>query len=257
MEKYIINEKINEGCFGGIFKGRNKFSGEKIVIKKSCINDLSIKNEAKIYNYLNNSEYFPKFIDFYIKLDTNYLIIELMDNNILIFKNLKDANKIYDIVGQIINGIEFLHNKGIVHRDIKPNNILVKNKIIKLCDFGFSKQIIKKNKHIELKSIEKIIGTPNYISLNVHNLFEPSRRDDIESIFYVIIDLFYNLPWNIDGITIDEIKIKKLKIKEDNNISKILISLLEVTYNLKFNEKPNYNLIKNEFKKLSSEEAFK
>jgi serine/threonine protein kinase len=141
-EKYELLDKINEGSFGSIFSARNLFTNELVIIKRSLPDDLSLKNEAKIYNYLNNKEFIPIFKDYFKTQFSQNLVIEKMDNNIIFFKGKIKEDNYKMIYEQILDGIEYLHSKGVVHRDIKPNNFLIKNEKIKICDFGFSKQII-------------------------------------------------------------------------------------------------------------------
>jgi len=242
-EKYELLDKINEGSFGSIFSARNLFTNELVIIKRSLPDDLSLKNEAKIYNYLNNKEFIPIFKDYFKTHFSQNLVIEKMDNNILFYKGKIKQDNYREIYEQILDGIEFLHGKGVVHRDIKPNNFLIKNEKIKICDFGFSKQIITKKRHIEYKKIEKIIGTANYISKNVHKLIEPTRRDDIESIIYLFLFLEEKISWIKDNLNLSlgEIEIEKEKLLEKNeNYQKILLYLKS----LNFADSIDYKLVK-------------
>ena len=245
-KKYTFVEIIGKGKFGYLYKAKNNFTNEMVAIKKSFREDGTILNEAKIYNYLNNTQYFPKFKGFVNDNINTCLIIELMEDNIKNLKNNLLNEQIKNIINQIIEGIKFMHKKGIVHRDIKPDNILISQKIVKICDFGCSKQIIINKKHIEFKNINETIGTPNFFSINVHNLIEPTRRDDIESIFYIYIFMNKHLPWKKVEIQDNNI-IKKLKenlIHSDflNNNEKKLFNIIR---RLTFLEEPNYDLIKN------------
>tara|TARA_Y100000389_G_scaffold54228_1_gene50086 strand:- start:3854 stop:4594 length:741 start_codon:yes stop_codon:yes gene_type:complete len=233
-EKYEMFNKINEGCFGSIYSGKNIYTNEEIIIKKAKLTDLSIKNEAKIYNYLNNLEFIPIFKDFFLTDNYYNLVIEKMDNNITILKGKLDNENFNNICRQMFKCLEFIHTKGVVHRDIKPNNFLIKNNKIKLCDFGFSKQIIIKKKFINESKIDKIIGTINYISVNVHDLIDPSMRDDIESVIYIIYYLLEKLEWvsKNKNMTIEEIYEKK------KNFSNKIIHYIR---SLEFSQIPEYS----------------
>lgn len=97
--------------------------------------------------------------------------------------------------------IETLHSLRLIHRDIKPDNFVLgtgnQNQIIHLIDFGLSKYYLNsKGDHIKQVRKKGLIGTARYASINAHNEYEQSRRDDLESICYVLIYLALGqLPW--------------------------------------------------------------
>lgn len=91
--------------------------------------------------------------------------------------------------------IETFHNVRLLHRDIKPDNFVIgtgnQSSIIHLIDFGLSKYYMNsKGEHLKHTRKKGLIGTARYASINAHNEMEQSRRDDLESICYVLIYLF-------------------------------------------------------------------
>lgn len=101
----------------------------------------------------------------------------------------------------MIDRVEALHNAGYLHRDIKPDNFCIgkgsKNDTIYCIDFGLSKAYMdKQGQHIKLISGKSLIGTARYSSVRAHQGYEQGRRDDLESIGYVLMYLHRgNLPW--------------------------------------------------------------
>ena len=152
----------------------------------------------------------------------------------------------------IISKIKIIHDKGLVHRDIKPENFLFSldnlNKLY-LIDFGLCKKIIFENKHNQIKKTSGIIGSKNYMSINSHNHIELSRRDDLESIGYMLLYLYNGtLDWNNES---NEIKILNMKqnVLNYDNIPNVIINYIKLVKSLDYEETPNYNLIIDEFKK--------
>jgi len=250
--KYKLIEKINEGTFGTVFKAENIRTKELVAIKFENKSDKikSLKNEAKIYQYLGKLNGFPQLKFFGTTDKHNYLVIDLFGNsltNIITYYKILSLKTVLVLGIQIIKRIESLHNKCLLHRDIKPSNFVFgkeqdTNKIF-LIDFGFSKRYDYNGIHIEEKRINHIIGSTNFVSLNIHNHIEPSRRDDLESCIYIILTmLFGKLEW-FYKTNIDEIILLKKQIIMIDTIPSFIKKMLQYVRSLKFDERPDYHYL--------------
>jgi len=252
--KYNLIEKISEGSFGSVFKAENIRTKENVAIKFEIkIDNLkSLKNEAKIYQYLGKINGFPQLKMFGTTDKVNYLVIDLLgkslSNTILYFNKLSLKTTL--LIGiQIINRIKVLHENQLLHRDIKPSNFLFglekDTTKLYLVDFGFSKRYIYNGNHIQEKKITKILGSPNFVSLNIHNHIEPSRRDDLESCIYIMLSmLFGKLVW-FDKSDLNDIYKLKEQIILSEEVPTFIKILLNYVRKMKFDETPDYNYIIN------------
>jgi serine/threonine protein kinase len=252
--KYILLEKINKGSFGTVYKAENNRTKELVAIKFENKSEQiqSLKNEAKIYQYLGRLDGFPTIKLFGTTNNVNYLVMDLLGHSLFnIINRYKTlCLKTVLVLGiQIIKIIERLHSKYLLHRDIKPSNFVFgqnnnTNKLF-LVDFGFSKRYDYDGNHIEEKNIKNIIGSVNFVSLNIHNNIEPSRRDDLESCIYVILTMLYGpLEW-FNKSDISEIIILKKQLTQLDIIPSFIKLMLNYVRELKFYEKPDYEYLIN------------
>ena len=254
MNNYIIIEKISSGNFGEVYIGQHKLSNKRVAIKVEPKEYNTLKYETQIYNYLNNVSHIPKLKGFYTDNNNNFLILDLLEYNLKYYKihkihKFQNIENILNIIHKLITILKNIHDMGIIHRDIKPENICFKNNEVYLIDFGLAKKIINNEKHICERNINSIIGTPNYISINIVNGIEPSRRDDIESLCYIILYLYLNDHDfseycnlnNIDKKYINNI----LNRIDDVNLNRIINDLLIYCRSISFSTKPNYTYLLN------------
>ncbi|MCQ2818873.1 MAG: casein kinase 1 family protein [archaeon] len=265
----IKNQLIGAGAFSSVYLGKdNTLKGLEVAIKIEKNPPKHINFEAKVLKYLQGGIGIPKYFDFFSNELYSFLIMEKLSQDIKSF--IKTQPKILEsalinISMQMLTRLEFLHNKGFIHRDIKPDNFCLgsskSNTLVYLIDFGLCKRYLTKEKtHIEFSENEQMIGTPKYASINSHLEVSLSRRDDLESLAYTIIFLFRrgSLPWDkVKALTLAEKnnKIMDLKIQtpeEDicQGLHQNLVKFLRYTKQLKFEETPDYKYLYNLLKEM-------
>lgn len=170
------------------------------------------------------------------------------------------------IADQLIDRICFVHSRSYIHRDIKPDNFLTgdlkgpNSSTIYIIDFGLAKKYMQRNgEHIEYREGKSLTGTARYASINTQMGIEQGRRDDMESLGYVLIYFLKGvLPWqNLQANDKNE-KYEKIQHKKlSTSIQELCFGLPPefceyMTYvrNMTFTQEPDYNHLKNLFKRL-------
>ena len=272
--KYKILKKLGEGSFGKIFSGINNNTKEEVAIKIEQDNDSSVlKNEARMYTALREIDGIPNIRAWGKEGKFNYLVIDHLGKSLEELKNNSSGKlslKTVLLMGlQMINRIEAVHSYGILHRDIKPDNFLIGNdnkNVLYLIDFGLSKTYLKKGKHVAIERNRNITGTARYVSINVHKGILPSRRDDMESIGYILLYLLNgDLPWQ--GLNVKKEEKNKLigDIKSNIKLWELysdtipgeIILFIEYCKKLHYDAEPDYQYLKNILNNLFLHKGFK
>ncbi len=163
-------------------------------------------------------------------------ITEQLSNKILEYiKKIKNNETIeekilYNIIKQICLGIKDIHNENIIHRDIKPDNFVMGlddlSQFVYILDFGLAKKYRSSSTLIQYPMInkKKLTGTARYASINALKGYEQSRRDDLESLGYVIIYFLKgNLPWQGLKAKNKDDRYKKILQKKLNDFHMIYV----------------------------------
>ncbi|KAI0763491.1 kinase-like domain-containing protein [Trametes elegans] len=172
---------------------------------------------------------------------------------------------------QLLSSLEFVHSRGVIVCDLKPQNIAMgvgKNaNVAYLLDFGHARLYIDPdtNTHVPATNPRHTVGTPQYASVAAHARTEVSRRDDVESLLYVLLDLYHGtLPWRgqhfPDG---EDWEQRVSEIKAGTVFLEFLAKLppefseyhAHVT-GLPFGQQPNYELLRNLFRRRMREEGW-
>ena len=275
FKKYKILKKLAIGAFSEIYSGINILNKEKVAIKIEKRNIMNRYLESECYTLFSlNNIGIPKVLSFGHNKEYNILVMPLLGKSLLdifISNNLNYEFKDICLIGiQVIERIQWVHSRKIIHRDIKPDNFLIGLNdpyLIYLIDFGLSKkyQSTKTGKHILISELKKFTGSILFSSINSLKLLEQSRRDDLESIGYMLIYLMKgNLPWQ--RIKVDNKKESYLKVaqikkyytpeKLCRDLPKEMVQYMKYVKNLKFEEEPNYTYLRNLFVQMMEKQGF-
>ena len=265
--KYKFLETLGKGSFGFVVKGKNVKTGEYVAIK---VEDWKImgnilEGEAYFLFYLKGPG-IPEVKSFGVYGKFKILVETLLGDSLEVIFNSKNQKftlkDVCMIAIQLLDRLEFIHSKFIIHRDLKPDNIMVDletKRIIYLIDFGLAKKYRSSRtlKHIKFTIPRRLTGTARYASVNALRGTEQSRRDDLESLGYILI-YFINkgeLPWQ--GLNIPD-KLQRYRkihqIKKEIKPEKLCKGLPEqfcryfkYVKKLQFEEDPNYSYLKGLF----------
>ena len=277
FKKYRILRLLGKGSFGFVFEGVNEIDKAKVAVKvedwKS--NEEILESEAYILYYLKGLG-IPEVISFgkygKYKILVENLLGDSLNNIFIKLNKIFTLKDICMIAIQIIDRFKYIHSKYIIHRDIKPDNISVDyetNKIINIIDFGLAKKYrsSRTGKHIKFSKSKKVAGTVRFASTNSLSGKEQSRRDDLESIGYVLIYFAKKglLPWQ--GLK-EENKIERYK--QISNIKKVIkpeslcsglpeefCDYIKYVKGLQFEENPNYDYLKGLFMNIMNKMNYK
>ncbi|OAD71563.1 Serine/Threonine kinase CK1, partial [Phycomyces blakesleeanus NRRL 1555(-)] len=274
-QRWIPLGKIGEGSFGEVFEVEEISTKKHFAIKRERANmrHPQLENEAKVYKLLEGGPGIPRCYWYGRHEDFNCIVMDLLGPSLNQLR--KTVHKIpldvvIDLSSQMVSILEHVHQKGLVFRDIKPDNFLFSaaNELpepemyevqpyprLYIVDFGLAVDWANpepKVSHSDKKRDQRNkVGTARYASINVHRGKVHSRRDDLEGIGYMVLELLLgSLPWT--GIQARSSKNgwdKMRQMKEDTFMSDLcagmpvgILEFVEYTRKLRPTDEPDYNL---------------
>ena len=202
---------LGEGSFGAVYKGMDIEAKSAVAIKMESVTARypQLAYEHKVLEELKGTPGIPRVLYYGTYERThNALVMERLGASVGSSAPL-GVLAIANVARSVLGILRMVHLAGIVHRDIKPENLLwprvsstcpvvdFHHCQVYLIDFGLCKRVITDDgRHIPQRSDKALVGTPEFSSLRAHLGDELSRRDDIESLVYVLIYLCTKkLPW--------------------------------------------------------------
>ena len=267
--KYLIVKKLGQGSFGSIYSAKENNNWYAIKFENKNNGQALLENEANIMKYLNSPKV-PSLKSFGYSGDYNVLVMELMGKSLEdIFESLPTKKMsircVCNLGYQMVDMLEFIHSRHIIHRDIKPDNFIMgrgsKSKYLYMIDFGLSKKYRSPTtlKHYPLIQKKKLTGTARYASVNALKGMTQSRRDDLEAVGYVLMYfLIGRLPWQGQvNKNKSQRYLRIMEIKRDTTPQELCRGFpqefeeyVSYTRNLEYEEDPNYNMLKELFLKV-------
>jgi serine/threonine protein kinase len=218
LEEYRIEKELGSGAFGKVVSATSTITNERVAVKlekKVKGRPQFLAAESQVLAAIQGAEGVPKIYGSGAFGHMTCMVMELLGPNLdSLFKQLEKHFELRTIIQIAIQGVErvqHVHSCYYMHRDIKPQNFMFgvadKQTTLYIADFGLAKKYQNgpQGMHVPYREEKPFVGTACYASLNTHLGVQQSRRDDLESLMYVICYLLQShLPWQCKHRTREE-----------------------------------------------------
>lgn len=276
-KKYRLGRKIGSGSFGDIYLGTNMTTGEEVAIKLESVKTKhpQLLRETKIYRSLHGVVGIPSVRWYGVEGDYNVMVIDLLGKSLEDLFNATsrrfNLKTVLMLADQLLCRLEIVHTKCYIHRDIKPDNFLMgrgsRRHMVYIIDFGLAKlyRDPRTHRHIPYREGKNLTGTARYASINTHMGIEQSRRDDLESLGYVLMYFLRgSLPWQGLKANTKTQKYERILEKKISTSTEMLCkgfpaefrSYFEHVRSLRFDDRPDYDYLKRLFRELFFRKGF-
>uniref|UniRef100_A0A8C6SFY7 non-specific serine/threonine protein kinase n=1 Tax=Neogobius melanostomus TaxID=47308 RepID=A0A8C6SFY7_9GOBI len=282
--KYKLVRKIGSGSFGDIYLAINITNGEvlSLMLESQKARHPQLLYESKLYKILQGGVGIPHIRWYGQEKDYNVLVMDLLGpslEDLFNFCSRRFTMKtVLMLADQMISRIEYVHTKNFIHRDIKPDNFLMG--IGRHCNKCVDSSVGKRKRSVAVSSSQEpsfsglnqlflidfglakkedknLTGTARYASINAHLGIEQSRRDDMESLGYVL--MYFNrtsLPWQGLKAATKKQKYEKISEKKMSTPVEVLCKgfpaefamYLNYCRGLRFEEAPDYMYLRQLFR---------
>ncbi|KAG5928141.1 hypothetical protein E4U42_001201 [Claviceps africana] len=205
-DRYRVDYKIGEGGFGLVYAGTDTTTDEEVAIKLTHESGEveALEYEASTYASLSGSVGIPRMLWYGNECEFQVLVQELLGPTLEDVFNYCyrrfSLKTVLLIADQCIRRIKCIHDKGYVHCDIKPNNLLLgvgrSGNVIYTIDFGIAMDFEESDGRV-IRDDRPLGKATQYATINNHKWLDQSRVDDLESLGYVLLYFAHgSLPWH-------------------------------------------------------------